>query len=242
MQYYAAIILLHRPSAGFGVSSKSSSSSTSRAMCIQSAAQIACLLSEYERSHGHASHLSGVALHTISTAATILLAELADREGTASSKIDSCQVRQQFAYLKQFIKSLSELEQTYFVARRVRKIIQLIMKLCNLTESQFAQPRTFPKKKDILSPDKQQAPALREPDHGTESVAVDEALAFHDPLLTNHSPGQAGFGDHTEHSASLFPEFCTALLEQDLFNFNDPFPTTSQMDILCSFESFLGCG
>lgn len=242
LQYYSALILLYRPSAGFGVATKSPATSIARTTCIQSAAQISRLLSEYERLHGHASSMSGVGLHTISNASTILIAEIADRRGATSSLADLAEIHQHFACLKRCIKSLSELEKSYLVARRVRKIIQLIMKLCNLGESQYLQHQSNTKVETRAVGEEQQQFGSR---------------AQRDPLDPLPEEPSSGMLDHQnvqpDHLRDLFhglegtgisplPLFDMVSPGQDGFNFDDAFPTTSQMDILYSFESFFGNG
>lgn len=124
MQYCSAVILLHRPSANFGTGTAGCPPSESRNICIENATSIAQFLQEYRSCHGDATTLSGVALHTIATAATTLIADIAERKESGASS--------QLLSLKACVRTLGELEQTYIVARRVRRIIQLVMRLCQL--------------------------------------------------------------------------------------------------------------
>jgi hypothetical protein len=127
MQYSSATILLHRPTASFGNPSRASSSPSSlsaRQTCVSNACRISHILTDYQTHHGSCITMSGVALHTIATAATTLIANIVESK---SQPIDS-----QFTCLRQCIRSLTQLEKSYLVTRRVRKIIQIIMRLLNL--------------------------------------------------------------------------------------------------------------
>jgi len=96
----------------------------SQQTCIENARNVALALQAYRQTHGHARTLSGVGLHIIATASTILIAGIAEkREGDVSDLILA---------LKTCLRSLSEMEKTYLVARRVRRIIRLVMGLCHL--------------------------------------------------------------------------------------------------------------
>ncbi|OQV03151.1 Fungal specific transcription factor domain-containing protein [Cladophialophora immunda] len=130
MQYYSCKIHLHRPTANFGVkmSETDAQCNISRQICIDNAKNIATTLQDYRNVYGDASTLSGVALHVIATASTILIADIAERR----SADGACQ----FSALKTCVRTLSELEKTYIVARRVRRIIQLVMRLCHF-ESEY---------------------------------------------------------------------------------------------------------
>ena len=250
LQYYSALILLYRPSAGFGASTKSSSVVVPRKTCIQSAAQISRLLSEYERLHGHASSMSGVALHTISNASTILIAEIADRRGSTSSAEELAEIQQHFTCLKRCIKSLSELEKSYLVARRVRKIIQLIMKLCNLGESQYlhpqqpagSKPATRAVPDEEQQPQQQQLPAQPPQRAHQDGVPSDLPADFLDHPSVHQDHLHDLFHGLDETGMLPFPSLDADSSGRDNFNWDDAFPTTSQMDILYSFESFFGNG
>lgn len=224
MQYRSATILLHRPTAGFGTPSShlTASNPSSRSTCVASAAQIARFLQDYDEHHGNASTMSGVALHTISTAATTLIAEIAERKGSEDTS-------QLFSCLRRCIRSLAELEKSYRVARRVRKISQLVMRLCNLD-----------------------GPIGGQSDGGGgKAVVVDK------PPIELHDHGGGGGGGEQSVYQTVYPVSTTAtsaslanyppdllpdmsLLEHDLYSVDDVLPTTSQFDILYSFESFFG--
>ncbi|KAF2114191.1 fungal-specific transcription factor domain-containing protein [Lophiotrema nucula] len=136
MQYYSSKIILHRPTAGFGsiMSQPGASSNTSRQICLYNAISIANALQDYRITYGDATTLSGVGLHTIATASTILIADIAERRSPDASL--------HVTALKTCVLSLSELEKTYMVARRVRRIIRLVMGLCHLDIDNIeAQPK-----------------------------------------------------------------------------------------------------
>src|SRR5690349_7450095 len=121
MQYNSALILLNRPIAGFGahkIASKPKSPSNitlqARSICVENAIAMTDLLQGYEKAHGEASSMSGVALHPISTAATILISEIVDRKSQhAASATAVGSASQHIRCLKRCIKSLSEMERSY---------------------------------------------------------------------------------------------------------------------------------
>ena len=127
MQYFAAMILLHRPLAHFGkdLAMQSSASEISRQICIDNACSIARLLQEYHDQHGSVLTMSWIALHIIATASTTLIANIAERK--AGSNVDH-----QLGYLRKCLDALNELEKSHVVTRRVRKVIQHAIRLLNL--------------------------------------------------------------------------------------------------------------
>ena len=67
LQYYSGLILLNRPSAGFGTSMPPSDDKKvleirmeARQTCVQSAMRMGDLLQDYDRQHGHAQAMSGM--------------------------------------------------------------------------------------------------------------------------------------------------------------------------------------
>jgi len=126
MQFYSTKLILHRTTAGFGstLTQSTAQSNTSKQICIDNAKNIASALQDYRLTYGEATTMSGVALHCIATASTVLIACIAEK---SSADVSDLRVA-----LKTCIRSLSELEKTYLVARRVRKTIRLIMSLCYL--------------------------------------------------------------------------------------------------------------
>jgi len=132
MQYYSAIILLHRSEAHFGtVINTTVGSEAAREKCVANACQIAQILHNYQAVYGSASTMSGVALHAIATAATTLIANIAETRGKDESA-EGSPIASQLRYLKQCMRTLGQLEKSYHVTRRVRKIIQLVIQLSNL--------------------------------------------------------------------------------------------------------------
>jgi hypothetical protein len=126
MQYHSSKIHLHRPTAGFGssITQQAAQSEASRKICVENATSITNGLQDYRELYADASTLSGVSVHIIAAASTILIADIAEKRSTDIS----CQR----LALKTCVRTLSELEQTYIVARRVRRVIQLVMRLCHL--------------------------------------------------------------------------------------------------------------
>lgn len=132
IQFCAAMILLHQPVAKFGSRSLESEdrSAHSRRQCIHFATTIASYLQDFQQQYGDATQLSGVALHSTALAATTLIAIIAERKSPdVSARMQS---------LRSCVLALAELETTYRVARRVRKIIQLIIRVCHL-ETEFVE-------------------------------------------------------------------------------------------------------
>ena len=296
LQYYSGLILLNRPSAGFGTSMPPSDDQKvleirmkARHNCVQSAMRMGDLLQDYDREHGHAQAMSGksfpfvhlrslpstittsyfstigTALHPISTAATILVAEIVDRKSSPNAPLPSTQ--QALRGLKRCIKTLSELEKAYLVARRVRKIIQLIMRLCNLGD---AQPTSRPQ--TAIPGQTSSSSSTNRVGVPASAVAAASALQYQHPSHQNLQPAQPQTYPHelsqvhdshepmlsptpTHHSHPAYDlNFLTMVDEPpppppELWDsswnahaFSEDMPTTSQMDILWSFESFFGNG
>lgn len=140
MQYYSSKIILHRPTANFGSTPSSQAThppGPSQQICLENAKSIATVLEDYRRAYGSAATLSGVGLHIIATASTILIAGIAEkRTGDTTDLVLA---------LKTCVRSLSEMEKTYIVARRVRRVIRLVMGLCHLDiDSMDTQADTTP--------------------------------------------------------------------------------------------------
>jgi hypothetical protein len=127
MQFAAAMILLHRPGAQFGkdASLQSSASKISRQICVDNAVAISRYLQEYCEQHGSVLTMSWIALHVVATASTTLIANIAERRA-------GLQQEQQLEALRKCLDSLSELEKSHVVTRRVRKVIQQAIRLLNL--------------------------------------------------------------------------------------------------------------
>lgn len=134
MEYYSSKIHLHRPTAHFGspLAAIEAQSSLSRHICIENAENVANAIANYGNMYGDASTMSGIALHMIATATTILIANVAEKRSTDTSR--------QMEALQTCIRGLCELEKTYIVARRVRRIIRLILGLCHVDIDCAPQP------------------------------------------------------------------------------------------------------
>lgn len=123
MEYYSSKIHLYRPTANFG--SSEAQDSLSRGICIENAVNIAGAIANYSNMHGDVTTMSGVGLHMIATATTILIANIAEKCRVSDTS-------RQMRALQTCIRALCELEKTYIVARRVRRIIRLILGLCHV--------------------------------------------------------------------------------------------------------------
>ena len=127
MQYSAALILLNRPLAQFGkgTSERCSSSEISRRLCVDEACCIADHLQQYHDLYGSVMTMSWISLHIVATAATTLIANIAERRGDSD-------VSRQLESVRRCLGTLNELEKSHVVTRRVRKVIQHAIRLLNL--------------------------------------------------------------------------------------------------------------
>lgn len=127
MQYSAALILLHRPLAEFGKnpSEECPPSEVSRRLCVEQACAIADYLQQYHDSYGSVMTMSWISLHIVATAATTLIANIAERRGDLD-------VSRQLESVRKCLGTLNELETSHVVTRRVRKVIQQAIRLLNL--------------------------------------------------------------------------------------------------------------
>ncbi len=127
MQYAAAVILIHRPLAQFGkeLSLENASAEISRQTCIEHACLIAQYVQQYSACHGSVMTMSWISLHIVATAATSLIANIAERR----LGID---VDHQLDCLRKCLVTLNELEKSHVVTRRVRKVIQSAIRLLNI--------------------------------------------------------------------------------------------------------------
>lgn len=202
MQYSSAMILLHQPTAKFGsrLNEPGSRTATSRKQCVLYATGIARCLQDYRRKYGDATSLSGVSLHTIATAATTLVADMAERKsGDMSLEMHS---------LKICVRTLGELETTYFVARRVRKIIQLIIRVCHLESDYLANQH---------------------------SVALAPSEQVEDSMLGVQDDGHEFMSDQLEANNALFAD--AGMSGYSPFAFDELLPTSAHFDIFHTFDS-----
>ena len=147
MQYSTAVILLHRPFAGFD-DPKDTVDSTLfdrlRRICVQHACLIAQYLQQYRDTHGGWDKLSWTCLHPICTATTTLMAGMAKGvHGPDHTVLWAC--------LATCIRAIDELSQSHPPARYYRNIIGETVKLLDLearfkmpADSDLSQPCTIP--------------------------------------------------------------------------------------------------
>ena len=126
MQFCAAVILLHRPAARFGVLSihASDESLETRKVCAMHATHIVNVIRDYRQHHGPANTLLGTALYNITMAAIVLIACLAD-----DTSIEGAQY---LLSINTCVRGLEDLESSYIVARTVLKQLKHLMRRCNL--------------------------------------------------------------------------------------------------------------
>jgi len=126
MQYCSALILLHRPTARFGIAPTSASvtSLEARRICVHNATRIIHMVQDYRQHHGSASTMLGTALYNVTIAGIVLIANMADDSSSVGPQqllcIDTC------------IRSLEEMELSSQVAQKVLKQLRYLMRRCNL--------------------------------------------------------------------------------------------------------------
>ncbi|KAK5045505.1 hypothetical protein LTR84_009123 [Exophiala bonariae] len=125
MQYCALFILLNRHNAGLGtcLDSRVSDMLKSRRTCVEHALQISRLIQDYT-AHHQAYTLTGSALYHITLAATTLIAEIAEKQKN--------NVAAELAALTGCLSIMKQMESTEIVALHVRKIVQTIMRVCDM--------------------------------------------------------------------------------------------------------------
>ncbi|OJD19355.1 hypothetical protein AJ78_00717 [Emergomyces pasteurianus Ep9510] len=235
MQYCAALIILYRPLAGFGKvdTRKVETADKFRNICVHNAIKIANYLADYRAYHNSATTLSGIALHIIEMACTILISDIAERLKTTD-------VTNEYTYLAICVQTLLELEQTYLVAQKVRKILKKIINVCNLDSHRLKQIVAYLDSRFehsvLLSPHTKAIPSSsisvldefrnRETDQGVSAGALAEEDQYlstgpHNPSqnLRVHYPPQA--------STASYHQFT----QQDIFNtYELPLDQTPQFE------------
>jgi hypothetical protein len=118
IQYSALTILLNRHNAGFGNAGRKdwSKSDKSRKACVEHAFIISNLVQDYAAHHGSANTMMGPSLYNISMAATVLVAQIAEKHGR--------DVAAESASLTICLEAMREMEAAELVARNVRQIVQ----------------------------------------------------------------------------------------------------------------------
>lgn len=133
------LILLNRHNAGFGNADARNTPQAlqSRTDCVQNACQIARLLDDYTKNHGKASTLVGSTLYNMTMAATALVAYISEKN--KEQCLDEMQC------LTTILRMMKDMENTELVARNVRKLVQTIMRVCNVRKDPeaAAQPATL---------------------------------------------------------------------------------------------------
>lgn len=126
LQFHAAMILLHRSTARFGINETENTptSQGSRAICIDHVLQIARILADYRVFHGSAMTLLGTAMYNITSAAVVLIALRAEQSSEASNE-----------YLSSLITCIAALEEIQFShmsAKTILKQLRYLMRRCKL--------------------------------------------------------------------------------------------------------------
>lgn len=125
MQYCALFILLNRHNAGLGCCLDNSTPEMlkSRRACVEHALQISKLIQDYT-AHHQAYTMIGSSLYHITMAATTLIAEIAERKKNNVATV--------LAALTTCLSIMKQMESAEIVALNVRKIVQTIMRVCDL--------------------------------------------------------------------------------------------------------------
>lgn len=136
MQYSSALILLHRPTARFGIAPTHASpdSLSARQTCVQHATRIIHLVQDYRQHHGSASTMLGTALYNVTIAGIVLIAHMADDSSGAGVG------PQQLACIDTCIRALEEMEGSSQVAQKVLKQLRYLMRRCNLRAAAAVGP------------------------------------------------------------------------------------------------------
>ncbi|KAI1609892.1 fungal-specific transcription factor domain-containing protein [Exophiala viscosa] len=126
LQYHAAMTLLHRSTARFGMNQAeiSPASQASRAICIDHVLSISRLLADYRASHGSAITLLGTAMYNITVAAVVLIAIRAEQASETSNEY--------LASLTTCITALEEIQFSHGSAKTVLKQLRYLMRRCKL--------------------------------------------------------------------------------------------------------------
>ncbi|EEH21737.2 hypothetical protein PABG_03953 [Paracoccidioides brasiliensis Pb03] len=217
MQYCAAIIVLYRPLAGFGKddSQKLPGADKFRNICIAHAIQITIYLTDYRAYHRNATTLSGVGLHIIEMASTIFISDITERHKTTD-------VGQEYSYLAICVKTLLELEQTFLVAKNVRKVLKKVFNLCNLDTDRIKQ-------------------ILKNPSCSLESSPDDATNTKPGPTFESNDKGEGKIDmpTHGDHHSSTEPHMSSQNNAQipDLSFPTMPYPQFSQQEILYTYTT-----
>ncbi|KAK4936555.1 hypothetical protein LTR10_022604 [Elasticomyces elasticus] len=126
LQYHAAMTLLHRSTARFGMNQAEISpvSQASRAICIEHVLHISRLLADYKAFHGSAITLLGTAMYNITVATMVLIALRAEQASEASNEY--------LAGLTTCITALEEIQFSHSSAKSVLKQLRYLMRRCKL--------------------------------------------------------------------------------------------------------------
>jgi len=201
-EYSLAQILLNRPNAGFGIDARASAgiSATSRHTCVHHAEKIAHHLAAYRNQYGSTSTMLGSALYTITIASTTLIADIVEQKSGGQAPNSAC--------LWMCICCLKEMEKSEIVAKRVRKILQSVMRLCELDD----QPERY-----------------KGADNFLDSLSMDGVLG-----LDFVPPRRQSILPDLEDSSFRY----MASSQNDAFMTEDFLQTTAQADLLGNFETW----
>ena len=143
MQFFTAIILLHRPFAAYDLPPTRSKRHTrkplagytpelSRRICNENAIRISRLLLAYRKKYGVEKMFTSM-LHMVFVSATTLISHISTQQ--ASEEDDS----EQRKWLEVCLKALDDLTPSYLIAGRMFKVLIAILETCGLPEFSPAQ-------------------------------------------------------------------------------------------------------
>lgn len=177
------IILLNKHNAGFGNYEDSCDAQAvrSRQACVKNALRVSNLVQDYTAHHGSAYTLVGSALYNITMAATILIADIAEKK-----KLNSVT---NLAPLTTCLNVMKEMEGAEIVARNVRKIVQTIMRVCDVHRYPTDEEHTNTHSDEYnlanvrSHPSSTKSPVIFAAESEIESVATPSCL---DPFMFNN--------------------------------------------------------
>ena len=140
MQFFAAMILLHRPFAGYRRSSHKTEMASerrltgytptiSRQICLENAIRLSKLLAAYRQEYGVEKVFTSM-LHMIFVGASTLIAHIS----TAGGNRTTADRDGEWKWLQVCLQALDDLTPSFLIAGRVRRMLSNILECCGLPE------------------------------------------------------------------------------------------------------------
>jgi hypothetical protein len=250
MQFFAVMILLHRPFAGYKRSSKMEKAAltsatkqqligytpaTSRQICLENATRLARLLLAYRQKHGVEKVCSSM-LHMIFVAATALIAHISMDVGeNRGSRGDGEATR----WLRVCLETLDELARSFLIAGRVRKVLANILECCGCPDLAYTHlgPEAATKPTKQHQNQQQQGTSGDHWAHrGPNSLAEQPAGSFYLPQQT--SSGVMGESSSQEQPQPRGAMDQPLNLDQPPLAMSSSMPTATDSGIMLRAEDF----